>query len=78
MLYHNKIDISDGIDVNRTSLSKKCIICHYWYFLKIRFRFEPTICRGCHDLLMMSIDINSIAVPKIYGTDCCCTINEIK
>ena len=28
MLEYNKIDISEGIDVNKTSLSKECDICH--------------------------------------------------
>ena len=28
MLEYYKIDISEGIDVNKTSLSKECDICH--------------------------------------------------
>ena len=34
MLEYEQIDISEGIDVNKTNLSKECDICHYWY-LKI-------------------------------------------
>ena len=30
MLYFNRIDVSEGIDVNKTSESKECDICHYW------------------------------------------------
>ena len=33
MLYYDRIDLSEGIDVNKTSESKDCDICHYWYFL---------------------------------------------
>ena len=33
MLYYDKIDISEAIDVNESSESKECDICHYWYFL---------------------------------------------
>ena len=29
MLYYDTFDISDGIDVNKTSASKECIIFHY-------------------------------------------------
>ena len=36
MLYYDKTDVSEGIDVNKTSASKECNICHYWHFL-IRF-----------------------------------------
>ena len=32
MLYYDRIDIFEGIDVNKTSKSKECDICHYWYF----------------------------------------------
>ena len=33
MLEYDRIDISEGIDTNKTSASKECIICHFWYFL---------------------------------------------
>ena len=33
MLEYGKIDILEGIDVNKTNASKKFDICHYWYFL---------------------------------------------
>ena len=33
MLYYDRIDASEGIDVNKTGASKECDICHYWYFL---------------------------------------------
>ena len=34
MLYYERIEVSDGIDVNKTSTSKECDICKYfWYFL---------------------------------------------
>ena len=32
MLYYNRIELFEGVDVNKTSASKKCIICYYWYF----------------------------------------------
>ena len=32
MLYYDKIDVSEGIDVNKTSASKECDICDYWCF----------------------------------------------
>ena len=41
MLYLNRSDVSEGIDVNKTSASKKCDICHYWYFSNFSFKFQP-------------------------------------
>ena len=35
MLEYDRIDISEGNDVNETNLSKECDICHYWYFKDI-------------------------------------------
>ena len=33
MLYFDRINVSQGIVVNKTSSSKECDICHYQYFL---------------------------------------------
>ena len=32
MLYYDRIDVFEGIDFNKTSESKECDICLYWYF----------------------------------------------
>ena len=29
MLYFDRIDVSEGIDFNKTTSSKECDICHY-------------------------------------------------
>ena len=51
MIKYERIDISEGIDVNKTNLSKKWDICHYWYLKDIGFKYEPYLCDGCHDLM---------------------------
>ena len=33
MLYRNRIDVSEDIDINKISASKERIICHYRYFI---------------------------------------------
>ena len=33
MLYYDRIEVSKGIGVNKTSESKECNIFHYWNFL---------------------------------------------
>ena len=30
MLEYERIDISEGIDIDKTNKSKECDICHYW------------------------------------------------
>ena len=75
MLYYDRTDVSEGIDVNKTSASKECDVCHYWYFLNYSFKFQPNFCNRCHDLLMMSINLNDIAILNIKGY--CCIISLI-
>ena len=40
VIYYDRIDVSKGIDVNKTSISKEYHICHYWYFLNKGFKFQ--------------------------------------
>ena len=49
MLYFDRIDVSEGIDVNKTSASKECDIFHYRYFLTYSFKFQQNNCNRCHD-----------------------------
>ena len=42
---------------DKTSASKECDICHYWYFLNFSFKFQPNVRNRCHDLLMMSVTL---------------------
>ena len=51
MLEYDRIDIFEEIDVNKTSLSKECDTCHYWYLKDIGFRYEPHLCNGCQNLM---------------------------
>ena len=67
MLVYERIDILEGIDVNKTDLSKKCDICHYWYFKNIGFKCEPYFCNCCHDLMQKAISFNKIPIVYIKG-----------
>ena len=48
MLEYDRIDILEGIDVNKTRVSSECDICHYWYFKNIDFKYESYLCNGCY------------------------------
>ena len=69
MLYYDRIDVSRYIDVNKTSASKACIICHYWYFLYNGFTFQLSVCNGCYDVLKILIDLNSTVILNVHGVD---------
>ena len=65
MLEYDRIDISERIDINKTSASKKCDICHYWYLKDIGFKYEPHLCNGCHDLMQKAMSFNNITIVYI-------------
>ena len=60
MLQYQRIDVSEGIDVNKSNKSKERMICHNWYFEDIGFKFEPHVCNKCHDVSMMSYELENI------------------
>ena len=39
MLQYERIDVSEGIYINKSNKSKECMICHHWY--------------KCHDVSMI-------------------------
>ena len=77
MLRYDKIDISEGIDVNKTSASKKCGLCHYWFFKYIGFKFEEYVCNECHDLLTMTNSLKDIAILSAKGDTFRCILMGI-
>ena len=40
MIDYDRIDISKGIDINKSNASKECDTCNYWYFLGKKFKYE--------------------------------------
>ena len=79
MLQHERIDVSTGTDLNKSDKSKKCMICHYWYFKNIGYKYEPYVCNGCHDLSMMVYDLNDFMILNVKGVDYrCCVFNMSK
>ena len=67
MLEYDRIDISEGIDIDKTNKSKECDICHYWYFLDKNFNYEKYLCNGCYDLMQNYMSFNNVAIVFIKG-----------
>ena len=77
MLKYQKIDASEGIDVNKTSASKQCDPCHYWFCKDVGFKFEEHVCNGCHDLLTMAHLLKGIAILSAKGATFRCLLMAI-
>ena len=73
MLQYEKIDASEGIDINKTSASRKYVLCHYW-FKDAGFKFEEHVCNGCHDLLTMAYSLKNIAIMSAKGATFRCLL----
>ena len=68
MLEYDRIDISEGIDVDKTNKSKECKLCHYQYFLNKIFSYGPYLCDGCYDISQRSTDFKNIAIVHIKNS----------
>ena len=68
MLYFDRIDISEEIDLAKSNSSKKCIFLTIFFF-NHRFEFEDFICNGCHDLSTLSVNISDIAKITVKNID---------
>ena len=77
MLQYEKIDVSERIDINKTSTSKEYELCHYWFFKDIGFKFEEYACNKCHDLLKMAYSLKNIAILSAKGTTFRCLLMGI-
>ena len=77
MLKYEKIDASEGIDVNKTSASKECELCSHWHFKHIGFKFEEHVCNRCHDLLTMAHSLKNIAIWSAKGNTFRCLLMGI-
>ena len=45
--------------------NQKNVICHYWYFKYIGYKFEPHVCNGCHGIIMVTYELK-----KYCNTEC--------
>ena len=62
MLEYDRIDLSEGIDVNKTNNSRKCSFCHCYYFVDINFNYQKYFCDGCHDMSMKPNSMQNLAI----------------
>ena len=76
MLYYDKIDISKGIDPNKSYNHKECVTCHCLFF-NHGFKFQGSIWKSGHDLTILSLHINDIAIITAKNIDYHCISHKI-
>ena len=72
MIQYERIDISEEIDFNIAKLSLEYMICHYWYFKSIGFKYQLYVCNGCHNFSMIVQNLSDFLVLKIKNVDYRC------
>ena len=66
MLEYGRIDVSERNDVNKNNESRKYVICDYYYFFRIHFRFQPKVYDVCHDIIQNAMSFNDVLIHFRY------------
>ena len=69
MISYERIDKSEGIDFKKGENSVKCMICNYYYFKNIGFKYQPYICNGCHDFSITAQNLSDCFAVTIKNVD---------
>ena len=75
MLFLIELTFAKELMLIKQVYQRSMIFFHYWYFLNNSFKFQPNACNRCHDLLMMSINLDNNAILNIRWSDYCCIIS---
>ena len=62
---YDKIDFSEGTDVNKSNKSKECMLCRYWYFLNKNVSYGPFLCDGCVNIVQKSNNFKNIVIVRV-------------
>ena len=68
MLECDRIDISEGIDINKCEeKSHRCNLCKFYYFLDKNFKYGPYLYDGCYDMSMKAVSMQNLTIINHNG-----------
>ena len=68
MLEYDRIDISEGADVNKNKyIYIKCSLCKFYYFLDKNFNYGPYLCDGCYDMSLKATSMKNLTIINYNG-----------
>ena len=76
MLYYDRIDISERTNPTKSNRNKERIVCYY-FFYNHGFKFQDSVCTGCHDLTILCLNISDIAIITVKNVNFCYIIYNI-
>ena len=73
MLEYDRIDISEGINVNKCEeISRRCGLCNFYhFFLDKNFSYGPFLCSGCYDMSLKAVNMQNLAIINHNGNHYC-------
>ena len=73
-MQYDRIDVSEGIYINKLSALKECMLYQYWYFKAVSYKLEPHVCNCCHDILMMAHELKHLPILNVNSVDYRCIL----
>ena len=68
MLEYDRIDISEGIDINKCEeTSRKYSLCKFYYFLDKNFKYGPCLCDVSYDMSMKAVSMQNLTIINHNG-----------
>ena len=68
MLKYDRINISEGIDINKCKeTSRECSLCKFYYFLDKNFKYGPYLCDGCYNMSMKVVSTQNLTIINHNG-----------
>ena len=68
MLEYDRIDFSEGIDINKCEeTSREYSLCKFYYFLDENFKHGPYLSDGCYDMSMKAVSMQNLTIINHNG-----------
>ena len=68
MLEYDRIDISEGIDINKCEeKSARFSLCNFYYFLDKSVSYGPFLCNGCYDMSLKAVSMQNSTIINHNG-----------
>ena len=53
------------------------MLCHYWYFKDVGFKFESHVCNSFHNILMTASELKNISIFTVKRIEYICSLWSI-
>ena len=60
-----ELTVAEALILIKKEDSVKCMICGYWYFKDIGFKYQPYVCNNCDDFSMTVINLSDFFIVNI-------------